>query len=102
MHTKGIVSLAATVLLCLPSTLGCAGLVINSLVYGNMAQWGQRSAALVAFGVFLGSPLVAAAAIVGGATAVRRRVRVEFKYAQLLVVCVAAVATLFLLLRFAS
>jgi hypothetical protein len=100
MHTKGIVSLVATVLLCLPSLLGGAALVMNLLVNENIMQWGQTSSALVALGVFLGSPLVVLAALVGGSTALRRSVPAEFKYAQLAVVGVAAIAALSLLFRF--
>jgi hypothetical protein len=99
MHTKGIVSLFATVLFCLPSLLGGAALVINLLVYENITQWGQTSSAFVALGVFLGGPLVVLAAFVGGSTALRS-VPAEFKYAQLAVVGVAAIATLSLLFRF--
>jgi hypothetical protein len=101
MHTKGIVSLVATVLFCLPSLLGGAALLINLLAYENITQWGQTSSAFVALGVFLGSPLVVLAAFVGGSTALRSSVPAEFKYAQLAVVGVAAIATLSLLFRFA-
>ena len=102
MHTKGVVSLVATVLLCLPSLLGGAALVTNLLVQENITQWGQTSSAFAALGVFLGSPLVALAALVAGSTALRRGVPAEFKYAQLAVVGVAAIATLSLLFRFAN
>lgn len=100
MHTKGIVSLVATVLFCLPSLLGGAAFVINLLVYENITQWGQTSSAFVALGVFLGGPLVVLAAFVGGSTALRRSVPAEFKYAQLALVGIAAIATLSLLFRF--
>jgi pheromone shutdown protein TraB len=100
-HYPGIVSLAVTVLLCLPSLIAGAAFLINRLLYRNIEQWEPTSSALVALGVFLGSPLVALAAVVGGVTAVRRGVRQEFKYVQLMVVGVAAIATLSLLFRFA-
>jgi len=100
-HYPGIVSLAVTVFLCLPSLIAGAAFLINRLLYRNIEEWAPTSSALVALGVFLGSPLVAAAAVVGVITAVRRGVPQEFKYVQLMVVGVAAIATLSLLFRFA-
>ena len=99
-HHPGLVSLAVTALLCLPSLIAGAAFLINRLLYENLEQWEPTSSALVALGVFLGSPLVALAAVVGGITAVRRGVRQEFKYVQLMVVGLAAIATLFLVFRF--
>ena len=99
-HHPGLISLAVTALLCFPSFIAGAAFLVNRLRYENLEQWEPTSSALVAFGVFLGSPLVALAAVVGGITAVRRGVRQEFKYVQLTVVGLAAFVTLFLLFRF--
>jgi len=101
-HPKGIVSLAATVLFCLPSLVGGAALLANLLSGESIEQWGQTSSALVALGVFVGSPLVALAAVVGGTSAFRRRVPLGFKYAQLFVVGLAALATLSLFFQFGN
>lgn len=97
---KGVVSLFLTVILCLPSLVGGAALLINVLLHRNINQWGQALSALVAFGVFFGTPLVALAAVVGGITALSGRVLVEIKYAQLLVSVLAAIATASLWLQF--
>ena len=96
----GLVSLAVTAVLCFPSLIAGVAFLTNRLLHENLEQWEPTSSALVAFGVFLGSPLVALAAVVGGITAVRRGVRQEFKCLQLIVVGLAAIATLFLLFRF--
>ncbi|HXZ80427.1 MAG TPA: hypothetical protein VEG30_10890 [Terriglobales bacterium] len=100
MHAKGLISLAVTVLLCLPSLVGGSALLFNQWQYGNIEQWEQTSSALVALGVLFGGPLVAVAALVGGTTAIRSNVRVEFKFVQLVTVGLAAIAAFTLLLRF--
>jgi hypothetical protein len=102
MHIKSIVSLAATILLCLPSLLGGAAFLANLLLYRDIAEWEQPSSALVALGVLLGCPLVALAAVLGGILAFSRSVPVKMKYAHLFVISLAAIATLSLLLRFGS
>ena len=102
MHAKGIASLVVTVLLCLPSLIGGAALLMNLLLSGNIEQWQETSAALVALGVFVGGPLVTLAAVVGGIVAFSRSVSVQMKCAHLFVVGLAAVATLSLLFRFGA
>ena len=97
---KGIVSLAVTVFLCLPSLVGGAAFLRNLLLYRDIEKWEQTSSALIALGVFIGWPLVAVAAVVGGIVAFSRSVSVGIKYAHLLVVGLATIATLFLLFRF--
>ena len=93
---KGIVSLVVTVLLCLPSLVGGAALLMNRMVYPDMREWSQISSALVALGVFFGRPLAEVAAIVGGIIALRRSVSLKIKYAHLLVVGLGTIASLFL------
>lgn len=102
MHVKSIVSLAVTVLLCVPSLVGGAALLANLMLYRDIAEWEQASSALVALGVLLGGPLVALAAAVGGMIALSRSVPVKIKYAHLLIVSLATIATLSLLFRFGS
>lgn len=100
MHVKDIGSLAATVILCLPSLIGGIALLINSLLYQSIEQWEETSSALVALGVIAGGPFVAVAAIVGGLSAVSRSVSSKLKAAELLMICLAAIATFCLLSRF--
>ena len=102
VHAKGISSLAVTVLLCLPSLIGGAALLMNLLLSRDIEQWQETSSALVALGVFAGGPLVTLAAVVGGITALSRSVSVQMKCAHLFVVGLAAVATLSLLFRFGA
>ena len=99
-HAKDIAILAVTLLLCLPSLIGGAALLVNLLVYQNIEQWQETSSALVALGVIAGGPFVAVAAIIGGLSAVSRSVSTKVKAAQLLMVCLAAIATFCLLFRF--
>jgi len=96
------ISLSVTVLLCLPSLIGGGALLINLLLYRSIAEWSTASSALVALGSFLGGPLVALAAVVGGIIAFRRTVSFEIKCAHLFVVVLATIATFYLLLQFGS
>jgi len=100
MHAKGILSLTVTVLLCLPSLVAGAALLINLLLYPNIEQWEEISSALVALGLFVGAPLVPMAAVVSAIAALRRRVSVGIKYAHLTVLTLATIAELSLFLRF--
>jgi hypothetical protein len=102
MHAKSITSLVVTVLLCLPSLIGGAALLMNLLLSKNIEQWQETSSALVALGVFVGGPLVTLAAVVGGIVALSRSVSVQMKCAHLFVVGLAAVAALSLLFRFGA
>jgi hypothetical protein len=99
-HTKGIFSLAITVLLCLPSLVGGTVFLINLLLYREAAEWGQTSGALVALGCILGRPLTALAAVVGSTVVFRGSVPPKIKYAHMLVVGLATVASLFFVFRF--
>lgn len=100
MHTKGILSLTATVLLCLPSLVAGAALLLNVLLYRNIEEWAQISSALVALGLFVGAPLAPMAAVMSAIAALRQRVSVKIKYAHLVVLTLAAIANLSLFLRF--
>jgi hypothetical protein len=93
MHAKDIGSLAATTLLCLPSIIGGTALLMNLLLYRNIEQWKEGSSALVALGVIAGGPFVAVAAIVGGISAFCSSVSGSVKRVELLLVCLAAIAT---------
>ena len=99
-HSKDIISLVVTILLCIPSLLGGAALLMNSVLYRSIEQWKEGSSALVALGVIVGSPFVALAAIVGGITAFCSTVSGSVKRVELVVVCLAAIATLCLQSQF--
>ena len=99
-HSKDFASLGMTVLFCLPSLLGGAALLMNSVLYQNIEQWKETSSALVALGVIVGSPFVAIAAIVGGITALSSKVSGGVKRLELLLVCLAAIAMFCLQSRF--
>ncbi|MFB3815744.1 MAG: hypothetical protein ACE14L_16700 [Terriglobales bacterium] len=102
IYAKGISTLFLTVLLCLPSLVGGTALLLNLLRYRNIGDWEQVSSALIASGIFFGGPLVALAALVGGAIAFSRGVSLQVKYAHLVIVILATIATLALLLRFGN
>ena len=99
-YAKAMTSLSVTILFCLPSLLGGAALLMNSVLYENIEQWKDGSAALVALGVIVGSPFVAIAAIVGGITAFCSSVSGSVKRVELFVVFLAAIATFCLQSRF--
>jgi len=99
-HSKDIGSLAVTILFCLPSLLGGAALLMNSVRYENIEQWKDGSSALVAVGVIVGNPFVAVAAIVGGITTLSSSVSGSVKRVELFVVCLATIATFCLQSRF--
>jgi len=102
MHATGIGTLILTVVLCLPSLIGGVALLTNVVLYRDIGQWEQTSSALVALGFFVGGPLVALAAVVGGIIAFSRNMPLKLKYAHLFVVSLATITTLLLLLRFGS
>ena len=85
-HAKAMTCLSVTILFCLPSLLGGAALLMNSVLYENIEQWKDGSSALVALGVIVGSPFVAIAAIVGGITAFCSSVSGSVKRVELFVV----------------
>ncbi len=75
---------------------------MNQLVNGDMAQWGQTSAAIVALGVLVGAPLTVAATVLSGILVFSHTITMRLRYAHLVVVSLAAGATVSLLLRFGS
>jgi ABC-type molybdate transport system permease subunit len=85
MHAKGMLSFTVTVLLCLPSLVAGAALLVNLLLYRNIEQWTQISSALIALGIFFGNSAALLAAVVCAIAALRRRVSVKLKYAHLVV-----------------
>jgi hypothetical protein len=97
LSAKGILSLSATVVLCLPSLLGGIVLLGNVVMGRDMGQWEQTSSALVAFGLLLGGPMVTFALILGGVTSLDQKVPALIKYAQLILVALSVIATLSLL-----
>jgi hypothetical protein len=100
MRAKGVLSLTMTVVLCLPSLAGGLALLAALLLRRHLGEWGQRYAASVALGVFVGGPLVAVATIIGVLVAFRDSVSLRIKSAHLIIVGLSAIATIFLLLRF--
>jgi len=102
MRSKGVFSLAVTTILCLPSLLGGFALLLNLLWQRQLGEWGNGSAGSVAMGVFIGGPLVSLAACLGLLVAFRRTVSLQIKAAHLAVVVLGAVATICLLVRFAT
>ena len=101
MRAKGVLSLAATIVLCLPSLIGGLALLANLLLRRHLEEWGQGFVASVALGVFVGGPLVAIATIMGFLVAFRDSVSLRIKSAHLIVVGLGAIATISLLFRFA-
>jgi hypothetical protein len=101
MHGTGILSLTVTVLLCLPSLVAGAALLVNLLLYRDIEQWAQTSSALIALGIFVGNSLTLLAAVVCVIAALRQRVSVKIKYAHLVVLTFATIAnvSMFLWLR---
>ena len=101
MRAKGVLSLAATIVLCLPSVVGGLALLTNLVLQRRLGDWGQGPAASVALGVFVGGPLVAIATMMGLLVAFRASVSLRIKSAHLIVVGLGAIATISLLFRFA-
>jgi small-conductance mechanosensitive channel len=100
VQSKGIISLASTVVLCIPSLAGAGSLVVNEFLQRNIGDWGIVSSALVAFGVFFGWPLVIMAALVSGLAGFSHRVSQRLKHTNYVVVGLATAATIVLKLRF--
>lgn len=99
---KGVVSTVSIVLLCLPSLVGATAMLWQAVIlHRDMANWNEAAAALIALGSLLGLPLVATAAVIGGIISLTG-VRAPFKYANLFVVALAALATLLLFLKLAK
>jgi uncharacterized BrkB/YihY/UPF0761 family membrane protein len=100
MQAKVVLSLTATVVLCLPSLLGGLALLANLLLQRHLEDWGQTSAASVALGVFIGGPLVAIAAVMGLLVASSYSFSPKVKSGHLIIVSLGAIATISLLFRF--
>jgi hypothetical protein len=100
MPVKGVLTLAVTILLSLPSILGGLALLVNLLLQRHFGQWVQGSGTLVAVGMFIGSPLVILATVVGVVVALRPLVSMRMKAAHLIVVGLGAAATISLALLF--
>ncbi len=103
MGVKGVLSLSATIALCLPSLIGGLALLTNLVLRQHLKDWGQGSVASVALGVFIGGPLVAIATMIGLIVALRPIVSLRVKAAHLIIVGLGAVATIssFLFFHFA-
>ncbi len=102
MRPKGVLSLIATVVLCLPSLIAGIALLAGVLLQRHPAEWGESSAAVVALGVFIGRPLLAIATMIGLVVALRSSVSAPMKSAHLIVVALGMVATIALWYRFRS
>jgi hypothetical protein len=96
----GITSLLIITLLCLPSLIGATTLRLQLFLHEDISQWNSVASALIAFGSWFGLPLVLVAAIVG-AIITLTRVPLRIKNAELFIVTLASLATVFLLLRLA-
>lgn len=100
MRTRGLISLVLTCMLCLPSLLGGTLLLVNSLLYHHIEEWGQATSAFVALAVFISGPLVLLATVVGLLAVLNQSVPPRIKYAHLLIVMTSAICTVTILLRF--
>lgn len=100
MPAKGVLTLAVTILLSLPSVMGGLALVVNLLLQRHFGQWIQGSGALVAVGMLVGTPLVILATAVGVVVALRPLISMRMKAAHLIVVGLGAAATISLVLLF--
>jgi hypothetical protein len=98
---KGIASSALIVILCLPSLVGAAALILQVALHQNISEWNETAAALIALGSLVGGPFVAMAALIGGIVTLTQ-LPSGFKYADLCVVGTAALAAMSLLLTFAK
>lgn len=100
MKAKVVLSLIATIVLCLPSLMGGLALLTNLLLQRHLEDWGRASTASVALGVFIGGPLVAMAAMMGLLVAISDSLSPKIKSAHLIIVSLGAIATISLLFRF--
>jgi hypothetical protein len=100
MQTRGVVTLVPTVLLCLPSLAGTVVILGNGLFHRHIEQWGILSAVWIASAVFIGWPLVAMAAVIGGLVGLSDRVSQRVKYAHYIIVGLATLATFSLTFHF--
>ena len=100
MQAKAVLSLAATIALCLPSLLGGFVLLTNLLLQRHLEDWGPASTTSVALGVFVGGPLVTMAAVMGLLVALSDSLSPKIKSAHLIAVGLGAIATVSLLVRF--
>ncbi len=100
MWVKGVLSLIATLVRCLPSLIGGLALVSNLLLRRRLSDGGEGSAALVAVGVFIGRPMIAIAAMIGLVVALRPSVSAQMKSAHLVIVVLGMMATILLWFRF--
>ncbi len=97
----GIASLLVISFLCLPSLIGASALFLERALHRDISQWNDTAAALIALGSIIGGPLVAIAAVVGAGVSLSRA-PVALKRIDLVIVAVAALASLLLLIRFAK
>jgi hypothetical protein len=100
MQAKVVLSLTATIVLCLPSLMGASALLTNLLLQRPLEDWGRASAMPVALGMFFGGPLVAMAVTIGLLVALSASFSPKIKAAHLIIVSLGAIATIWLLFRF--
>lgn len=100
MRVRGIISLVSTVLLCLPSLAGAMAVLANAVLQRHIEEWGVMSSVSVASAVFIGGPLVLAAAAVSVLVGLSRGVSQNIKYAHYAIVIIAALSTFLLTFHF--
>lgn len=96
---KNCATLPITTFLCLPSLIGGAALVLQLAVHNDIREWNDTASALIALGALVGTPLIAVAAVMGAITSLAQ-VPAGVKWANLIVVVLAALATLSLWISF--
>lgn len=100
MHANGIISLVATVLLCLPSFAGILVVVLNASLHRQMSEWGKFCSLSVAAAVFIGWPLLLLAAAIAGLVGLSRRIPQSVKYAHYAIITLATVSTIAITFHF--
>ena len=93
MHARGVISLVATVLLCLPSLTAAIAVVANVLLQRHIEEWGTVSSLVIAMAVFMVRPLLVTAAVVTWLVGMNRSVSQKVKYAHYIIVTLATIAT---------
>lgn len=100
MRTKGIISLIAVLLLCLPSFAGGFALLYNLLAHRPIGDWSVASSVSVALAMLFGTPLVILATGVCAIVLFRMKVPPRIKFADVAILSLGMIATLVVSFRF--